>query len=194
MVTIEQIKQLREETGVAVAEVKKALEQANGDFEKARDLLRILGKKVFDKKTSRETKSGLVDVYLHSNAKTGVMLDIRCETDFVAKSPDFKTLAHEICLQIAALKPLYVAESEIPAEVLEKEILIYKEQNKDSAKPAKILEQIIEGKVNKYKEEICLMSQKWIKDDSKTIKNLVEDAVGKIGENIEVKRFARYEI
>lgn len=194
MVSIEQIRQLREETGVAVAEVKKALEQAGGNFEKAKDLLRILGKKVLDKKTSRETKSGLVDAYLHSNAKTGVMLDIRCETDFVAKSPNFKNLAHEICLQIAAQKPLYVLESEIPEEIIEKETLIYKEQMKDSGKPAKIMDQIIEGKLNKYKEEVCLMSQIWIKDESKTIKNLIEDTVAKIGENVEIKRFARFEI
>lgn len=194
MVTIDQVKQLREETGVSVVEVKKALEQSKGDVEKAREILRILGKAVSAKKTSRETKSGLIDIYLHPNSKTGVMLDIRCETDFVAKSPDFKILAHEICLQIAAMKPLYVKEEDIPEEFLEGETRIYKEQVAGSGKPEKIVAQIIEGKLKKYKDEISLLSQAWVKDDSKTIKNLIEDAVGKLGEKIEIKKFARYEI
>ena len=194
MVTIDQIKQLREETGVSIIEVKKALEQSNGDVEKARELLRILGKAVSAKKTSRETKSGLIESYVHPNAKTGVLLDIRCETDFVAKSPDFKKLSHEICLQIAAMKPLFVSETDIPAEFLDGETKIYTEQVKDSGKPENIVAQIIEGKLKKYKDEISLLSQPWIKDDEKTIKNLIEDTVGKVGEKIEVKRFARYEI
>jgi len=170
------------------------LEQSNGDVEKARELLRILGKAVSAKKTSRETKSGLIESYVHPNAKTGVLLDIRCETDFVAKSPDFKKLAHEICLQIAAMKPLFVSETDIPEEFLDGETKIYTEQVKDSGKPEKIVAQIIEGKLKKYKDEISLLSQPWIKDDEKTIKNLIEDTVAKVGEKIEVKRFARYEI
>jgi elongation factor Ts len=194
MVTIDQIKQLREETGVSLIEVKKALEEAKGDADKARELLRIWGKKVFDKKTSRETKSGMVEAYLHSNAKTGVLLDIRCETDFVAKGPDFKKLAHEICLQIAAMKPLFVSENNIPEEFLDGETKIYTEQVKDSGKPENIVKQIVEGKLNKYKAEVSLLSQVWIKDDSKTIKDIIEDTTAKVGEKIEVKRFARYEI
>ena len=194
MVTIDQIKQLRDETGVSPIEIKKALEESKGDVDKAKDLLRIWGKKVLNKKTSRETKSGLIETYLHQNAQSGVLLDIRCETDFVAKSADFKNLAHEICLQIVSMKPLYVKEEDIPEELLESEMVIYKEQAKESGKPEKIAEQIIEGKIKKYKEEVSLLSQSWIKDNSKTIKNLVEDTVAKVGENIEVKRFARYEI
>jgi len=194
MVTIEQIKQLREETGLSISEVKKALEQADGDTEKAKEALRILGKTLLGKKASRETKSGLVETYVHPNAKMGVMLDIRCETDFVAKNPEFKNLAHEICLQIAAMKPLFVKEEDIPEEFLDGETKIYKEQVKDSGKPEKLIEQILEGKLKKYKNEISLMSQPWIKDDTKIIKNLIEDVVGKIGENIEIKRFIRYDI
>ena len=194
MVTIDQIKQLREETGVSVSEVKKALEQSSGDIEKAKELLRTLGKAVFNKKTSRETKSGLIDIYLHSNAKTGVLLDIRCESDFVAKSLDFKNLAHEICLQIAAMKPLFILEADIPEEFLDGETKIYTEQIKNSGKPGNIVKQILEGKLKKYKDEISLLSQPWIKDDSKTIKNLIEDTVAKVGEKIEIKRFTRYEI
>jgi elongation factor Ts len=194
MVTIEQVKQLREETGVSVSEVKKALEETKGDSVKAKELLRMRGKAVLSKKSSRETKCGLIESYVHPNAKTGVLLDIRCETDFVAKGPDFKTLAHEICLQIAAMKPLFVKDADIPEEFLDGETKIYTEQVKDSGKPEKIVAQIIEGKLNKYKQEVSLMSQVWIKDDSKSIKNLIEDTVAKVGENIEVKKFARYEI
>ena len=194
MVTIDQIKQLREETGVSPVEIKKALDQSNGDVEKAKDLLRIWGQKVLNKKTSRDVKAGLIEAYLHQNAQTGVLLDIRCETDFVAKSPEFKTLAHEVCLQIAAMKPLYIKEEDIPEEFLDGETKIYTEQVKESGKPEKIVAQIIEGKLKKYKEEVSLMSQTWVKDDTKTIKNLVEDTVAKVGENIEIKKFARYEI
>lgn len=194
MVTIDQIKKLRDETGISLAEIKKALEETNGDVEKAKELLRIVGQKNLYKKSDRETKAGLIEAYVHQNSTTGVMLDIRCETDFVAKNPDFKSLAHEICLQIAAMKPLYVKEEEIPAEIIDGETRIYQEQLKDSGKPEKIVAQVLEGKLNKYKSEISLLSQTWVKDDSKTIKNLVEDAVGKLGENIEIKRFSRFEI
>lgn len=193
-ITIDQVKQLREETGVSVSEVKKALEQSNGDFAKAKEALRIMGKNLVGKRSSREVTQGLVEAYIHPNLKTGVLLDIRCESDFVAKSPEFKTLSHEICLQIAAMKPLFVKEEEIPEEFLDGETKIYTEQLKDSGKPENIVKQILEGKLNKYKESIVLLSQPWVKDDTKTIKNLVEEAVAKIGENIEVKKFARFEI
>ena len=194
MVTIDQIKQLREETGVSPTEIKKALEQTQGDVEKAKDLLRVLGKTLIGKKASRETKQGLIETYSHSNSKAGVILDIRCESDFVAKSPDFKNLAHEICLQIVAMKPLFVKDEEIPEEFLDGEIKIYKEQIKDSGKPENIVKQILDGKIQKYKEGISLLSQTWIKEDSKTIKNLIEEVVTKVGENIEIKKFTRYEI
>lgn len=192
--SIEDIKKLREETGVSPTEIKKALEESQGDFEKAKDILRNWGKKLAGKKTGKEAKQGIIDSYLHPNQKTGVLLDIRCETDFVANSPEFKNLAHEICLQIAALKPIFVSEDQIPAEFLDGETKIYMEQVKDSGKPEEIVKQIVEGKLNKYKESVCLISQTWVKDDSKTIKNLIEDTVSKVGENIEIKGFTRYEI
>lgn len=194
MITIDQIKQLRDETGVSPTEIKKALEESKGDVEKAKELLRTWGKKIAGKKVDREAKQGIIDCYLHSNAKTGVLLDIRCESDFVAKSPEFKNLAHEICLQIAAVKPLFVSENDIPEEFLDGETKIYQEQLKDSGKPEDITKQILEGKLNKYKESVSLLSQPWVKDDSKTVKNLIEDVVSKVGENIEVKRFVRYEV
>jgi elongation factor Ts len=194
MVSIEQIKQLRDETELSISEVKKALEEASGDTEKAKEILKALGKKLVSKKADRETSQGIIDVYLHSNLKTGVLLDIRCESDFVAKGPDFKALAHEICLQIAAMKPLFVSEKDIPAEFLDGETKIYTEEASLSGKPENIVKQIIEGKLKKYKDSVCLLSQVWVKDDTKTVKNLIEDAVGKIGENIEIKKFARFEI
>ncbi len=194
MISIEQIKQLRDETGVSPVEIKKALDQANGDLDKAKELLRIWGKKIADKKVSKETSQGVVDFYVHPNLKTGVLLDIRCETDFVAASPEFKTLAHEICLQIAAARPLYINEDQIPEEFLDGETKIYQAEIANSGKPENLVAQILEGKLKKYKESISLLAQPWIKDDSKTIKSLIEDTVAKVGENIEVKRFARYEI
>ena len=194
MVTIDQIKQLREETGVSPMEIKKALAEANGDIEKAKERLRIWGKALAGKKTSKEATQGVIDTYIHPNLKTGVLLDIRCETDFVAKSPEFKNLAHEICLQIAALKPLFVSEDSIPEEFLDGEIKIYKEQIANSGKPENLAAQILEGKIKKYKESISLLAQSWIKDDTKTIKDLIAATVSKVGENIEIKRFSRFEI
>src|SRR3989344_8067074 len=189
MAGIEIIKQLREETGVSPVEIKKALQEAGDDIEKAKELLRKWGMKLAGKKVGKEARDGVIDFYIHPNLKTGVLLDIRCETDFVAKSPNFKSLAHEICLQIAASKPLYVSEKDIPQEFLDGETKIYMEQAAGSGKPENIVKQMVEGKLTKYKESICLLSQVWIKDDSKTIKNLVEETVSKVGENIEVKRF-----
>jgi elongation factor Ts len=194
MSNIEQIKQLREETGVSPSEINKALNEAGGNIEKAKELLRVWGKTVVNKKSAREAHQGVIDTYIHPNLKTGVLLDIRCETDFVAASVEFKSLAHEICLQIAAMKPLYVSENDIPTEFLDGETKIYQEQVAGSGKPETIAKQIVEGKLKKYKESISLLSQPWVKDDSKTIANLIEEAVSKIGEHIEVKRFVRYEI
>jgi elongation factor Ts len=194
MINIDDIKKLRDETGVSPVEIKKALAEAQGDFEKAKELLRIRGKMVASKKMTKEATQGVIDTYIHPNAKTGVLLDIRCETDFVAQSPEFKTLAHEICLQIAALKPLFVSEDQIPPEFLDGETKIYQEQIKDSGKPEAIVSQILEGKLKKYKESVSLLSQPWIKDDTRTVKGLIEEVVSKVGENVEVRRFARYEI
>ena len=152
MISIEQIKQLREETEVSISEVKKALDQAGGDTEKAKEILKVLGKKMVGKKADRETNQGIIETYLHSNSKTGVLLDIRCESDFVAKGPDFKALAHEICLQIAAMKPLFVSEKDIPADILDNEIKIFTQQVLESKKPEAIAKQIIEGKLKNLQD------------------------------------------
>lgn len=193
MVSIDQVKQLRQETGVSVTDCQKALTETKGDVEKAREVLRKWGKEFASKKTSRETKQGIIETYLHPNRKVGVMVQIHCETDFVAKSDEFKRLAHELCLQIAAMSPLYLKSEDIPEEFLDGEKKIYQEQLKNSGKPQKIVDQVIEGKLKKYKEEISLFSQPWIKDDTKTMKDLVEEYIAKLGENILVRRFIRYD-
>lgn len=194
MVDIKLVKQLRQETDVSITECKKALEETQGDIEKAKEILRKWGKDLAGKKTDRDVAQGIIEAYIHPNKKLGVLLEIRCETDFVAKSEQFQKLAHEICLQIAAAKPLFVKEGDAPDNFLNKERKIYEEQFKDSGKPKEIIGQIIEGKIKKYKQEILLMSQLWVKDEAKTIKDLVDENIAKIGENIIVKRFARYEI
>lgn len=193
MIPIEQVKQLREETGVSVSDCKKALSEAKGDLEKAREILRKWGKELAFKKTSREVKQGIIETYLHPNRKVGVMVQIYCETDFVAKSEEFKKLAHEICLQIAAMKPVYLKADDVPEEFAEREIEIYREQFKNSGKPQQVVDQIIKGKLKKTKEEISLFSQPWIKDEAKTIKDLIEEYIAKLGENIIVKKFIRYD-
>lgn len=194
MANIDQIKQLREETDVSFMQCKKAIEEADGDIEAAKEVLRKWGSQLAQKKSAREVSQGVIGTYVHPNGKIGVMLELLCESDFVAKSEGFKELAHEICLQIAAAKPLYLKAEDIPAEVLEKEKAIYQEQMKDENKPKEILEQIIAGKISKYEKGISLLSQGWIKDESKTIQGLVEEYVTKLKENIVVEKFTRYEI
>lgn len=194
MVNIEQIKQLREETDVSFMQCKKAIEEVNGDVEAAKEVLRKWGSQLAQKKSDREVSQGVIGTYVHPNGKIGVMLELLCESDFVAKSDGFKELAHEICLQIAATKPLYLKAEDIPAEVLEKEKAIYQEQMKDEDKPKEVLEQIIAGKISKYEKGISLLSQGWIKDESKTIQGLIEEYITKLKENIIVKKFTRYEI
>jgi len=194
MVTIDQIKQLRQETGVSVIECKKALEEVNGDFDLAKEILRKWGKELASKKSEREAGEGIIESYIHPNKKIGVLIDIRCESDFVAKSEDFKKLAHELCLQIAASNPLFLKEDDIPEEFLDGERKIYREQFKDSGKSENIINQIIEGKLKKYKEEISLLSQPWIKDQDKKIEDVINEYIAKLGENIVIKRFAKYSI
>lgn len=194
MITIEQVKQLREETDVSISECKKALEQTEGDFDKAKEILRAWGKELAGKKSGREAREGIIQSYIHPNNKVGVLIELRSETDFVSKTKDFQNLGKEICLQIAAMKPLYINAEDIPEAIVDGEKKIYEEQVKDSGKPEEIVNQIIEGKIKKYKESISLMSQPWVKDDSKTIKDLIEEYIGKVGENVGLKAFQRFEI
>lgn len=193
MADLELIKQLREETCISLGDCKKAIEEANGDLEKAREILKKRGAAVAAKKAEREAGMGVIEAYVHSNKKLGVMIQLACETDFVSLSADFQNLAHEICLQIASMKPSYVKDSEIPEDTLNELTEIYTAQAKDLGKGPEISEGIVKGKIEKFKKESCLMSQPWIKDDKKSVKDLIDEYIGKVGENILVKKFVIYE-
>lgn len=184
------IKQLREQTGAGIMDVKEALEEAGGNQDTAIEILRKKGLAKQAKKADRVANEGLVESYIHAGGRIGVLVEINCETDFVARTDDFKNLVKEIALHIAASNPLYVSAEDVPAEVIEKEKEIYKEQAGD--KPADVLEKMLEGKVQKYLEEVCLLSQPFVKDPNKTIGELLGEATGKMGENIQVRRFARF--
>ena len=191
---LDKVKKLREETGISLMECKKACEETKGDIEAAKEILRKRGQVMAAKRSGRNTGEGIIDSYIHHNEKIGVLLDIRCESDFVARSNDFKELSKNICLQIAAMNPTFVSEDEIPAEVLKKEKEIISEQIKDSGKSAEVIEKIVEGKIKNYGKDNCLLSQDWIKDNSKTVEGLVKETIAKTGENISVNRFTRYEL
>ena len=188
------IKELRERTGAGILDCKKALEKTGGDIDKAVEELRKMGIAKADKKLSRETKEGIIESYIHPGAKLGVLVELNCETDFVANTKEFKELAHNIAMQIAAQAPSFVKREDIPQEVIEKEKEIYREQLKNSGKPEHVIEKIVEGKLEKFYEEACLYEQAYIKDPSITVEELIKTHIAKFGENIRVKRFARFRI
>lgn len=194
MENIEKIKELRQITGVSLSLCKKAVEEAQGDLEKAKELLRKWGEDLASKKSSRETGEGIIDAYIHSNKKIGVLIELRCETDFVARNEEFQKLAHDLAMHIAAMVPKYVKEEDIPEEELNKEREIYKEQFEKTGKPPEIIDKMIEGKLKKYKENISLLSQPFVKEPQKTVGQVIKEYITKLGENISVKRFVRFEI
>lgn len=194
MITAEMVKELREKTGAGMMECKKALEATNGDMEKAILFLRERGMAAAQKKASRVAKEGLIASYIHAGGKIGVLVEVNCETDFVARNEDFKELVKDIAMQIAAVKPLYVKREDVPEDVLAKEKEIYLTQAKNSGKPEKVWDKIVEGKLESYYQEVCLYEQPFIKDPKLKIKDLIAQAVGKIGENIQVKRFVRFQL
>ena len=192
--TTELIKDLRAKTGAGMNDCHRALKENNNDFDKALEWLRKQGEKIASKKSDREIKEGLIEAYIHPGGKVGVLLEIGCETDFVAKTDDFKSLAHELALQIAAASPEYLNPEDVPAEIIEKEKDIYAEQLKKEGKPADMIEKIMTGKLDKFYSEVCLMKQVYIKDDSLTIEKILTKAIAKIGENIKIDRFIRYSL
>jgi elongation factor Ts len=194
MTNIDQLKQLREETDVSVLQCKKALEKTNNDMEKAKEILRKWGQELAGKKSVRETKQGVIESYIHPNKKMGVLIDVRCESDFVARSSDFQELTHNLVLHIAGMKPDYIKPEDIPEEILKKEKEIYKEQLAKTKKPKKIMEQIMEGKLKKYKQGICLLTHGFVKNPDKTVQEIIDSYIAKLGENIKVKKFTRYEL
>jgi elongation factor Ts len=191
-VTTEQIKALREATGAGILDCRKALEQANGDFDKAYDFLREKGLATAAKRAGRETSDGVVELYSHGNGRVGVMVEVNCETDFVARSEAFRTFAHEVALQIAAGAPQYVTEDQIPADVLEHERQIARNRARDEGKAENVLDRIAEGRVEKFKDETVLLRQAYIRDETLTIHKLLLQNVAAIGENIIIRRFVRW--
>lgn len=193
-ITSDLIKELRERTQVGILECKKALTECGGDIEKAIDYLRKKGIAQTNKREGREMKEGLIATYIHANSKLGVMLELNCESDFVAKTEEFKELGKELCMQVAASMPVYVNIEDVPAEEVERERDIYREQMKDSGKPANVLDKIIDGKMKKFYSQLCLMEQEYIRDPKIIIKDIIKEKMQKIGENISVSRFVRYKI
>ena len=196
MYTVKDITDLRQRTSAGMMDCKKALESAGGDTEKAIEWLRENGLAKAAKKAGRLASEGIVDSYIHLGGKIGVLVEVNCETDFVGRSDSFKALVHDVAMQIAASKPLYVRREDVPAEEVEAErkIMVAEAQNEPNPKPAAIMNKIIEGKINKFYKEICLMEQVFVKDNTKTIEQLVAEATGTIGEKISIRRFVRFEM
>jgi elongation factor Ts len=193
-VTAGMVKELRERTGAGMADCKKALVEVEGDLEKAGEYLRKKGVANAAKKSGRIATEGVIASYIHSNSRVGVLLEVNCETDFVARGEAFQTFAREVALQIAAMNPQYVSPEEVPADAIEKERSIRLEQAKQSGKPENVLGKIVDGQIAKWQKEICLLEQAWVKDDKKAIKDLVTELIGKVGENCKIRRFTRYEL
>lgn len=194
MVTSSDIAKLRAMTGVGMMDCKKALTETDGDMDKAVAYLREKGIAAAAKKADRIAAEGVVGSYIHMGGKIGVLVEVNCETDFVAKSDVFQTLVKDIAMQIAAAKPLYVSADEVPASELEKEKEILKNQALNEGKPAAIVEKMVEGRIKKYYQENCLLDQAFVKDSEKTIKDVVNEAILSIGEKISIRRFTRYEM
>ena len=194
VITIEQIKQLREETGAGVLDCRKVLEQANGDFARAVEILREKGLAKAAKRADRETFEGVLDLYSHGNGRVGVMVEVNSETDFVARSQAFRTFAHEVALQIAAAAPRYIRPEDIPAEVLENEKQKARARALEEGKAENVIDRIVEGRLAKFLDEVCLLRQVYIRDENLTIEKLLHQNVAAIGENIVIRRFVRWEV
>jgi elongation factor Ts len=193
-ITAEMVKALRVKTGAGMMDCKEALAAANGEFEKAIDYLRKKGMSAATKRSSKAAKDGTIASYIHMGGRIGVLVEINCETDFVAKTDEFQAMARDIAMHVAASNPLYVRTDEIPPDTLEREKAIYREQLKTEKKPEKIWDKIVEGKLKKYYEEVCLLDQNFIKNTDITVGNLLSNMIAKTGENIVVRRFVRFQL
>jgi len=190
----ETVKDLREKTGCGMMDCKKALAETNGDFEKAIDLLRKKGIAAASRRADRTASEGLIESYIHLGNKIGVLLEVNCETDFVSRSDDFKSFVKDLCMQIAAANPLYLKREDVPDAAIEHEKEIISTQAKNEGKPPAAIEKIINGRIEKYYSEVCLIDQPFIRDQKKTIKDLLGELTAKIGENVVVRRFTRYQL
>ena len=193
-ITAEQVKELRAATGVGILDCRKALEQANGDFDKAFDFLREKGLATAAKRAGREASEGFLELYSHGNGRVGVMVEVNCETDFVARSEAFRAFAHEVALQIAAGAPRYINAGQIPEAELEYERQIARRRALDEGKPENVVDRIVEGRLEKYKEEICLLQQPYIRDETITVEKLLLQNIAAMGENVVIRRFVRWEV
>jgi elongation factor Ts len=193
-ISAQQVKELRDATNAGVLDCRKALIQANGDFDKAVAFLREKGLAAAAKKAGREAKDGTLELYTHSGGRVGVMVEVNCETDFVARTEQFKKFAHDLALHIAAAAPRYMDVAEVPADVLDSEKTIARNRAKEEGKPEKIWDKIAEGRVEKFYQDTCLMKQPFVKDESKTITDLLKETIAAIGENIIIRRFTRWEL
>jgi elongation factor Ts len=191
-ITTEDIKKLREATGAGILDCKNALAETDNDFDKAVDILREKGLAAASKRANREASEGMVEIYSHGDGRVGVMVEVNCETDFVGRSEEFRTFAHEVALQIAATSPLYIKEEDIPEAVLRHEESIAKARAKEEGKPENIIPKIVEGYMSKYKDEVVLLRQAYIRDESVTIEQMLTQNVAAMGENIVIRRFARF--
>ncbi|KKM11812.1 elongation factor Ts [Clostridiales bacterium PH28_bin88] len=194
MISAGQVKELRERTGAGMMDCKKALETTGGDMEKAIEFLREKGLAAAAKKAGRITSEGLVEAYIHGGGRIGVLVEVNCETDFVAKTEEFKELCRDIAMQVAASRPEYVSREEVSGEVIEKEKSILRAQALNEGKPEKIVDRMVEGRIEKFFKETCLLEQPFIKDPDKSVQQLITEKIAKIGENISVRRFARFEL
>jgi len=193
-ITPQQVKELREATGAGILNCRKALEEANGDYEKAVDLLREKGLAKAAKRSDRAASEGVIELYSHGDGRVGVIVEVNCETDFVGRSEAFRKFAHEVALQIAAASPVYVKEEDIPEDVLKHEGEIARAQAKEEGKPEAILDRIVTGRIEKYKDESCLLRQPYIRDEQQTIEKLLLSNIATLGENIVIRRFHRWEL
>ena len=193
-ISAEQVKALRDQTGAGMMECKKALVEADSDLEKAVTILRERGLAAAAKRSDRETREGIVGQYIHAGGKLGVLLEVNCETDFVASTDEFQDLVRDIAMQIAAANPFHVQREDVSAEDVEKEQAIYRKQALDSGKPENVVDRIVEGKLNKYYSEVCLYEQPYIKDPELTVEDLVKSRIATLKENISVKRFVRFKV
>lgn len=194
VITSELVKKLRDQTGAGMMDCKRALEETGGDTEKAIDYLRKKGAATASKRADRATNQGVVEAYIHAGGRIGSMVELNCETDFVAKMPEFKALAHDIAMQIAAMSPKYISREQVEKETIDKELEIYKTQATNEGKPENIAEKIAQGRLDKYYQEMCLLEQSFIKDSGKTIRDLLDEAIGRTGEKISIRRFLRYHL
>ena len=192
--TAKDVQELRQRTGAGMMECKKALEETGGDMEKAVDLLRKKGAAKAEKRTGKQTSEGQVGSYIHHNGKVGVLVEVNCETDFVARTDDFKQLVKQIAEHIAAAAPLAVDKDAVPADKVARERSIFEEQARQSGKPENIIAKMVEGKVESYYKEVVLLSQPWVREPKKTIGDLIKETSSKVGENIQVRRFARFQL